>query len=69
MIGPFQISADNYHDVDDSAMCVYKTVKTARVVGSRRVAGAWKQQNASRAPRRDVSRILLELFVYLIANG
>ena len=44
----------------DSALCVYKTV---RAVGSRRVTHAWKQQNAS------VSHTLLELFVYLIANG
>ena len=49
-----------------SALCVYKT---ARVVGSRRVTQAWKLQNASRAPWRAVSRTLLELFVYLIANG
>ena len=65
-IGPFKISTDNYHAVIDSALCVYKT---ARVVGSRRVTRTWKQQNASRTPRRAVSRTLLELFVYLIANG
>ena len=44
-IGPFKISTDHYHAVMDSALCVYKT---ARVVGSRRVTRAWKQQNASR---------------------
>ena len=49
----------------DSALSLYKT---ARVVGSRRVTRAWKQQNAYREPRRAVSRTLFELFVYLIAN-
>ena len=34
LIGPFKISADNYHAVDHSALGVYKTV---HVVGSRRV--------------------------------
>ena len=31
LIGPFKISADNYHAVDNSALCVNNT---ARVVGS-----------------------------------
>ena len=50
----------------NSVLCVYKT---ARVVGSRRVTREWKQQNTSCVPRRAVSNTLLELFVYLIANG
>ena len=49
LFGPFKISADNYHAVDDSTLCVYKT---AHVVGSRRVTRPCKQQNLSRAPGR-----------------
>ena len=47
LIGPFRISADNYHAVDDSALFVYKT---AGVVGSRRVKCVWRKQNAPRSP-------------------
>ena len=33
------------------------------------VTRVWRQRNASRSPRRAVSHTLLELYVYLIANG
>ena len=65
LIGPFQISGDNNHAVDDiSTISAYNSacVKTPRVVGSRRLTRCVKTINAIPHTLRDVAYARIEFF-------